>query len=44
MVNININLTVNNLKAYISHKTGIPHEEFKLKIHNKYPNGNATLK
>ena len=41
---ININLTVDNLKASIVDITNIPASEFKLIIHNKYPPGNTYLK
>ena len=43
-MNINQNLTVDNLKACISKKSNIPAEEFKLWINRNYPIGNTKLK
>ena len=43
-VDINLNLMVDNLKAHISQKTGIPAKEFKIKVRNQYPTGITILR
>ena len=44
MINININLSVDNLKACISEKTNIPVQQFKLKWNSKYLLGTQVIK
>ena len=44
IVKININLTIDNLKAAISHKSNIPEEHFKIKFNYKSLIGSQTIK
>ena len=43
-VNINLNLTVDNLRASISKKSNIPANEFKLSINRHCLTGTTKLK